>query len=85
MAKAKKKKFQPNTKTISGDQLFKAITKLGFNMQSFGRAINVNGRTVQSWCDGKHSKGKPTEVPRVVAVLVNLMIDTEATEEHLRP
>ena len=74
-----KQKVQPNTKTITGPQLSKAITKLGFNMQSFGRAINVDGRTVQGWV------GEEYPVPRVVAVLVNLMIDTEASVESLRP
>jgi hypothetical protein len=66
-------------KPMTGAQLYAAIKKLGFNMQSFGRTIDVRGRTVQGWC------GDEYPVPRVVAMLVNLMIDTEATEEHLRP
>ena len=66
------------SKPMTGEQLQKVIKKLGFNMQSFGRAIGVAGRTVQGWC------GDEYPVPQVVAVLVNLMIDTEATAEHLR-
>lgn len=66
-------------KPMTGEQLHKAIKKLGFNQQSFGRAIGVHGRTVQGWTADNFP------VPRVVAVLVNLMIDTEATAESLRP
>jgi DNA-binding transcriptional regulator YiaG len=64
---------------MSGEQLDKAITKLGFSQSSFSRTIQVNDRTVRSWISGQYP------VPTVVAMLVNLMIETEATVENLQP
>lgn len=66
-------------KPMDGETLHKLIKKLGFNQQSFGRCIGCQGRTVQKWTSGESA------VPRHIAMLVNLMIDTEATEESLRP
>jgi DNA-binding transcriptional regulator YiaG len=57
----------------------KAIAKLGFSQSAFARQIAVNDRTVRSWINGRFP------VPRVVAQLVNLMIETEATAENLKP
>jgi len=57
----------------------KLIGKLGFSQSSFARQIAVNDRTVRSWIAGTYP------VPRIVAQLVNLMIETEATAENLKP
>lgn len=68
-------------KPMTGEQLDKALIKIfGQNRQSaFARTIKVNLRTVTGWIAGQYP------VPTVVAMLVNLMIDTEATAENLRP
>ena len=64
---------------MNGDQLDAGITKLGFNQQSFARCIGIHGRTIQKWISGEN------DVPRYIAMLVNLMLDTKSTEENLRP
>lgn len=81
MAKATKKKAATPDAPIwmTGEAFARNIIKLGFNQQSFARQISVNDRTVRAWISGKNI------VPRIVAQLVNLMIDTEATAEHLKP
>jgi hypothetical protein len=86
MTKAAKKKTKPAPraapveKTMTGEEFFDKITKLGFNQQSFGRTIGVHGRTVIGWSGGRY-KG----VPRYIAMLVNLMIETKSGAEDLRP
>ena len=67
------------TKEMTGEQFKTKIVKLGFNQQSFARTIGVNDRSVRAWVGGRYP------VPRVVAMLVNLMLDTEATAENLKP
>lgn len=64
---------------MTGEQFDKAIAKLGFSQSSFSRTIRVNDRTVRSWVSGEYA------VPTVVAMLVNLMMQTEATVEDLKP
>ena len=67
-------------KKMTGQEFFDKISVLGFNYQSFGRKIGVHGRTVQGWGDGRYETG----VPRYIALLVNLMIDTKSKPEDLR-
>jgi DNA-binding transcriptional regulator YiaG len=64
---------------MTGDQFKTKIVKLGFTQSSFARTIGVNGRSVRAWIGGRYI------VPRVVAMLVNLMIETEASAENLKP
>lgn len=77
--KRKKSAAKPKHDGMTGEQFDKAITKLGFNQSSFSRTIHVNDRTVRTWISGKYP------VPTVVAMLVNLMVKTEATIEDLKP
>jgi DNA-binding transcriptional regulator YiaG len=78
MTKAKKKPAGDPV-WMTGPQFEKIIVKLGFNQSSFARAISINDRTVRSWVSERYP------VPRIVAQLLNLMIETEATAENLKP
>ena len=80
-AAAKKPVVKPVVKLegMTGEQLAAKLLKLGFNQSSFARTIGVNDRSVRAWIGGRYA------VPRVVAMLVHLMIDTEATAESLKP
>jgi hypothetical protein len=73
-----KKKVEIETIWMTIAQFEKALTKIGFNKSSFARAIGFNVRTVSS-------RGKRYAVPRYVAQLLNLMVETEATPENLKP
>lgn len=72
-------------KPMTGAQLDAALTKL-FNGDSqrsrslvFAEIIGCQDRTVRKWFNGE------AEVPRHIAMLVNLMLDTNTKPEELRP
>lgn len=81
MVKAKKSKpaVTPTPSWMSGAQFGQRLTKLGFTQSGFARTIDVNDRTVRGWISERYP------VPRVVAQLLNLMIETEASVENLKP
>lgn len=67
---------------MDGDKLKAALEKLYGNDQSqgvFARTLAVHDRTVRSWINGRLT------VPRHIAMLVNLMLDTQSSPEDLRP
>lgn len=78
---SKKKKTIKLTPDVwmSGAIFEKNIIKLGFNQSSFARQISVNDRTVRGWISERYP------VPRPIAQLLNLMIETEASAENLKP
>jgi DNA-binding transcriptional regulator YiaG len=59
-------------------QFTAALNSLGIPQQQFAEAIRVNERTVRNWVSGR------SEVPTVIAVLINLMIERKLTLEDLR-
>jgi hypothetical protein len=63
---------------MTRSQFEAALAKVGFNKSSFSRATKINIRTIQRW-------GVTQEVPVLAVMLLNLMIDTEATPENLKP
>lgn len=64
---------------MTGDQLAKRISDLGFtSQQSFARALNANDRTVRNWIGGR------SVVPVTVALLVNLMLATDYSADDLK-
>jgi hypothetical protein len=70
---------------MDGAALDAALTKL-FNGDSqrerslrFAEIISCNNRTVRKWISGE------AEVPRHIAMLINLMLDTNTKPEELRP
>jgi DNA-binding transcriptional regulator YiaG len=65
-------------KPMSGAQMQAALDATGFSQVGFARTIKVSDRTVRGWI------ADSWPVPRVVAMLLNLMIDTDSTEEDLR-
>jgi DNA-binding transcriptional regulator YiaG len=78
-AKAKAEPASVKPAGMTGEQFYRILTKLGFSQSSFSRAIQVNDRTVRSWVSGQFA------VPTVVAMLLNLMVDTKSTAEDLKP
>lgn len=64
---------------MTGKQLSRALTLLGFNQSSFARAIDVSPRMVRNWIAGDFP------VPTQTAMLVKLMLktDTHATSKKL--
>lgn len=73
--KKPRKKISP---MMTGDQLSKSIIALGFTQQSFAKALSVNDRTVRAWI------GDRSDVPVTVALLVNLMLETDHTADDLK-
>jgi DNA-binding transcriptional regulator YiaG len=65
-------------KPMSGAQMQAALDATGFSQVGFARTIKVSDRTVRGWIAGNWP------VPRVVAMLLNLMIKTQSTKEDLR-
>jgi DNA-binding transcriptional regulator YiaG len=55
-----------------------ALKKIGSTQTGFASIINVNARTVRRWALGE------AEVPTAVAMLLNLMLDTNSTAKDLR-
>jgi DNA-binding transcriptional regulator YiaG len=60
-------------------QLRTALGKTGFSQVGFARTIQRSGRTVRSWVSGQFP------VPTEIAMLLNLMVDTDSTEKDLKP
>jgi hypothetical protein len=72
---------------MTAKQFNAALIKLGFATEGlpsskgqveFARKLELGERSVRRWAAGQWP------VPTPVAMLLNLMIDTEATEENLR-
>jgi transcriptional regulator with XRE-family HTH domain len=59
-------------------QLTKAMTQLGITQSALASLAKANERTVRRWMKGDWP------VPRPVALLLNLMLDTKSTMEDLR-
>lgn len=66
------------TEGMTGAELWAKLQKLEFSQQGFARTIDVGDRTVRSWIAGLYP------VPRVVAMLVNLMLKTKSTADDLK-
>jgi hypothetical protein len=66
------------TEGMSGAELWAKLQKLGFSQIGFARTIDVGDRTVRSWI------AEVYPVPRVIAMLVNLMLKTKSTAEDLK-
>jgi len=62
---------------MTAKQFNAALDKLGFTL-GLARKLELGERSVRRWAAGQWP------VPTPVAMLLNLMIDTEATEETLR-
>jgi DNA-binding transcriptional regulator YiaG len=65
-------------KPMDGAQMQDALDRTGFSQVGFARTTGYNDRTVRLWIADKYP------VPRIVAMLLNLMIKTNSTEEDLR-
>lgn len=73
-------------KPMNGAQLDAALSQLYDNPASvrarslaFSETIGCGDRQVRKWISGE------AEVPRHIAMLVNLMLDTKTKPEELRP
>jgi DNA-binding transcriptional regulator YiaG len=65
-------------KPMNGAQMQAALDATGFSQVGFAKTIKVSDRTVRGWIAGNWP------VPRVVAMLLNLMIKTNSTEKDLK-
>jgi DNA-binding transcriptional regulator YiaG len=63
---------------MTNRQFKKALETLGIKQTEFAEAIHVNWRTVANWTGGR------SEVPTLVAILINLMLKDNLTLEDLR-
>ena len=63
---------------MTSRQLTKALAQLGITQMGLARTLKVNERTVRDWV------GERSPVPTTVAMLLNLMIDTNKNVEDLR-
>ncbi|MBO0715933.1 MAG: hypothetical protein J2P55_01175 [Rhizobiales bacterium] len=78
MVKKTKKALPRYASAMKGEELWSKIQKAGFASQvAFAAAIGVSDRTVRGWISGLYP------VPLIVAILVNLMIDTKSNPEDL--
>jgi DNA-binding transcriptional regulator YiaG len=68
---------KPLNEPMDGAALDAAITKLGFNQSSFGRALSIAPRTVRSWVLGEYA------VPIHIATLVRVMAKAKITPEQM--
>ena len=63
---------------MTGRQFNEHLIRLGFTQVEFARTIEVNARTVRHWVAGSYP------VPRVVALLVALMIESKINSDDLK-
>jgi DNA-binding transcriptional regulator YiaG len=63
---------------MTNRQFKKALETLGIRQTEFAEAIHVHLRTVANWTGGR------SEVPTLVAILINLMLKDNLTVEDLR-
>lgn len=63
---------------MTARQFSRALTLLGLTQIAFAETIKVNERTVRNWIGGR------SEVPAAVAMLLNLMLDTNKSVQDLR-
>jgi len=63
---------------MTAKQFNAALDKLSFTQLGLARKLELGERSVRRWAAGQWP------VPTPVAMLLNLMIDTEASEETLR-
>ena len=64
-------------------ELKEARNTLGLTLVEFARAFDVNDRTVRGWENGARNGGKPTPVPRPIAVLVRLALKNASVRREL--
>jgi DNA-binding transcriptional regulator YiaG len=65
-------------KPMTGAQMQIALDKIGLSQVGFAKTIAKSDRTVRHWIAGSYP------VPREIAMLLNLMIKTQSTEEDLK-
>lgn len=56
-----------------------ALGLIGSSQLAFAKVIKVNARTIRRWALGE------AEVPTAVAMLLNLMLETQSTVKELKP
>jgi DNA-binding transcriptional regulator YiaG len=66
-------------KSMNGAQMQAALDRVGFSQVGFAKTVGYNDRTVRLWIADKYP------VPRIVAMLLNLMIKTKSRESDLQP
>jgi DNA-binding transcriptional regulator YiaG len=66
-------------KPMNGAQMQAALDRIGFSQVGFAKTTGYNDRTVRLWIADQYP------VPRIVAMLLNLMIKTKSTEKDLQP
>jgi DNA-binding transcriptional regulator YiaG len=66
-------------KPMTGTQMQAALDRVGFSQVGFAKTVGYNDRTVRLWIADQYP------VPRIVAMLLNLMIKTKSTEKDLQP
>jgi DNA-binding transcriptional regulator YiaG len=66
-------------KPMTGTQMQAALDRIGFSQVGFAKTAGYNDRTVRLWIADQYP------VPRIVAMLLNLMIKTKSTEADLQP
>jgi plasmid maintenance system antidote protein VapI len=70
--------MSPKKTHMTGAQLQRAIDRLGLNQSSLSRLLKVAPRRVRYWIADERA------VPTEVAMLLNLMLDTNTTPDQLR-
>ena len=65
--------IDPHHPQMSAEEFRSALNQLNFAQRSFSKFIDVNERTVRHWALGKYP------IPRLVALLLNLMLLVEKT------
>ena len=60
---------------MTGEQLRKALERLGTTQVQFAKAIGHNDRTVRFWISGRY------KVPKDISLLVNLLLECKVSEE----
>ena len=73
-----RKKKPAYASSMSGEDFDALLDQLEISAREFAERLGRTDRTVRMWRDGS----KP--VPREIAALVNLMIDTETKLEDLK-
>jgi DNA-binding transcriptional regulator YiaG len=67
---------------MTGAELQKARKRLGVSGAEFARAFDVHERTLRSW-EGAIHKGKLVPVPRTVAILTRLALNSASIRNEL--
>lgn len=70
--------IMPYDMRMNSKQFTSALAQLGATRAAFTKVIKVNDRTVRRWASGE------TPVPTHIAMLLNLMLDTDTDISDLR-